>query len=651
MATGGGGGAQFVGGVYAELGLDERAAVDKFNKIEGIMEKVRQRAADLDAQIRAGTYAPGPELDAALVKLQHLQTIQDKLKDAQDRLASSTTVVSTAMASVQGGSSRWAQSLLQVGYAVDDLQYGFAAVQNNISQLFIGFGPAAAGAAAIVATAAGLIVRHWEGINDVIGLTESKFKSTADVIKELEATTRRTVAEFIRLKEARESAETTKKGEAAARSLPTGTPEDEARGTAFSAAIGKAGGIDEIVKAQIAANPDLLLRFRNAEDSRKVQGLEADINSPLYRRIAREGARATDADRESLRILQDQLEAARREADENTKAYLKSRIGTIKESGKAAGILGFADTLPEGMRGAFAEAARAPEKKAADAKTAKETDAEAQRLDELDAANLKAFTEARTKNRKAALERAQSLMKGEMGQQAIAGTLQERDVRDALERAGVAPDVAARRAGDVRDAMADIVKRQVRDRVLGKGMTPDEAAVSLMEDEEKRRKREADARFDQEKADALKAASEAMPDLAGQTERTLLHTPGAEKDVDAAVAARVQAALTAGGLGQDQAALAALLTVQDARKRLRDQAAKAAGDPFAMMDLMGGGGEPKRTSQTMDALSYARSIQAGVGGQDIGKQQLQRMDRQLTTLNQIRLLLAQRQRGVFLPAQ
>ncbi len=61
------------------------------------------------------------------------------------------------------------QGFLQLGYAVDDLQYGFSAIANNIPQIAMGFGATAgiAGAAAIAATAINQLIKHWGELSDI----------------------------------------------------------------------------------------------------------------------------------------------------------------------------------------------------------------------------------------------------------------------------------------------------------------------------------------------------------------------------------------------------------------------------------------------------------------------------------------------------
>lgn len=68
------------------------------------------------------------------------------------------------------GSKMATQGMLQLGYAVDDLQYGFSAIANNIPQIAMGFGAGAglAGGIAIASTAVNQLIKHWGELSDMV---------------------------------------------------------------------------------------------------------------------------------------------------------------------------------------------------------------------------------------------------------------------------------------------------------------------------------------------------------------------------------------------------------------------------------------------------------------------------------------------------
>ncbi len=63
--------------------------------------------------------------------------------------------------------------ILQIGYAVDDLQYGFRSIVNNIPQIVLGLGGTAgmAGAVAILSVGVNQAISHWEELKTSFGNT------------------------------------------------------------------------------------------------------------------------------------------------------------------------------------------------------------------------------------------------------------------------------------------------------------------------------------------------------------------------------------------------------------------------------------------------------------------------------------------------
>src|SRR5581483_2238806 len=79
-----------------------------------------------------------------------------------------------------------AQALYQIGAAVDDLQYGFRGVLNNIPQIAIALGnPAMAGGLAIAATVAYQLYTHLDKIKELLGLASSHAITLGSQIDEI----------------------------------------------------------------------------------------------------------------------------------------------------------------------------------------------------------------------------------------------------------------------------------------------------------------------------------------------------------------------------------------------------------------------------------------------------------------------------------
>lgn len=81
--------------------------------------------------------------------------------------------IATATRSIrelETASSSSARGILQLGYAVDDLQYGFSSIVNNIPQVVMGLGGGAgiAGAVGIAVVAVNQLMKHWGELTSML---------------------------------------------------------------------------------------------------------------------------------------------------------------------------------------------------------------------------------------------------------------------------------------------------------------------------------------------------------------------------------------------------------------------------------------------------------------------------------------------------
>ncbi len=90
-----------------------------------------------------------------------------------------------ALKELQSASGNAGRGLSQLAYAVDDIQYGFNAIVNNIPQIVMGFGFSAgiAGAAGIAAVAINQLSKHFGDLGDV--LNEAIFKESAKDLQDI----------------------------------------------------------------------------------------------------------------------------------------------------------------------------------------------------------------------------------------------------------------------------------------------------------------------------------------------------------------------------------------------------------------------------------------------------------------------------------
>ena len=96
-----------------------------------------------------------------------------------------------------------AQGVLQLGYAIDDLQYGLSAIVNNIPQVAVGLGLGAgiAGAVGIAAVAVSQLVSHWDQLSSVLEANWSG--KTAEELMKIKENAEAGAAAFDKLREAK----------------------------------------------------------------------------------------------------------------------------------------------------------------------------------------------------------------------------------------------------------------------------------------------------------------------------------------------------------------------------------------------------------------------------------------------------------------
>ncbi len=92
-----------------------------------------------------------------------------------------------AMNDAQRGSAGAAQAMLQLGYAVDDVQYGMRGIVNNIPMLVqsMGGGAGLAGTLAIVGVVANQVANHWDELTEAVkrsGGTFAAAKSWLEIL-------------------------------------------------------------------------------------------------------------------------------------------------------------------------------------------------------------------------------------------------------------------------------------------------------------------------------------------------------------------------------------------------------------------------------------------------------------------------------------
>jgi hypothetical protein len=114
-------------------------------------------------------------------------------------LARSQATLATQAAAAGDGAKKFGQFATQAGYFVDDVQYGFKGIANNIPGLLqtLGMGGGLAGILSIVAIVANQLYERWDTLANLFGMGATKTEAAA--MEELGKKTEKTVAEAEKL--------------------------------------------------------------------------------------------------------------------------------------------------------------------------------------------------------------------------------------------------------------------------------------------------------------------------------------------------------------------------------------------------------------------------------------------------------------------
>ncbi len=109
---------------------------------------------------------------------------------------------STAMVTMQGSTRSSALGFLYLSQAIEDAQYGFSAIVNNIPLIVMGMGggPGIAGAVSIAAVAVNLLINHWK---DLMSAFQTPFERQAvEALERLKERAKEAAEAFERLAKA-----------------------------------------------------------------------------------------------------------------------------------------------------------------------------------------------------------------------------------------------------------------------------------------------------------------------------------------------------------------------------------------------------------------------------------------------------------------
>jgi hypothetical protein len=154
---------------------------DEVAKEEQALRKLAQQAA-ATGQSQSAFFALAEQ------HAQKIQALNGRIAETQKQMQAAGV-----------GASRAGQAMQQLGYVVDDVQYGFKGIANNIAPLLtsLGAGAGLAGTVAIVSIAATQLFDHWDDFSRLIGTGGTE--TEAQRMERLEKATNRTADETQRL--------------------------------------------------------------------------------------------------------------------------------------------------------------------------------------------------------------------------------------------------------------------------------------------------------------------------------------------------------------------------------------------------------------------------------------------------------------------
>lgn len=151
-------------------------------------------------------------LQTAAISALNAQLKQGTINDAQFAAATRVFGESAAAATAQARQLEAAghgagRGLSQLSYAVDDIQYGFNAIVNNIPQIIMGLGGSVgiAGAVGIVAVAVNQLIKNWDALSVLWGGEGAKLPVLKSGLDGLEESLKKITEAIKDLKEAEEA--------------------------------------------------------------------------------------------------------------------------------------------------------------------------------------------------------------------------------------------------------------------------------------------------------------------------------------------------------------------------------------------------------------------------------------------------------------
>lgn len=265
-----------IGGLSATLTIDDAELQASLKRAEAALQRTKIQVEQLQREFAAGNIT-AQQLADGLGKLQRMEAaLNSEIAATNGLLQRSGGMFSqffTGLKGVHDGSRNGAMGVLMLSQAIEDAQYGFQAIVNNIPSVVMGLGGSAglAGAVSLAAIAVNTWIRNWEYATDLVKDTSwvkagvEGFRSIADAALSAAAS----VANFspvslttkdVEAVKAQKKADAERKTEAEAATKAAkgiGQEGDTERAAAFKQAVQAFGGGEALLKQAVEAGKRL----------------------------------------------------------------------------------------------------------------------------------------------------------------------------------------------------------------------------------------------------------------------------------------------------------------------------------------------------------------------------------------------------------
>lgn len=258
-----------IGGIYADLEINSGKLEQGLAGARKALDIVAQEVKRLDEDMNRGSITVA-DYNARMAELANTeQTLISKMQAAYTAVSTANgglNVAAAGMGKLGAASRQTAQAMMQFGYMVDDIQYGFGSIINNIAPLAYGLSggnTSVAAASQIAAVAVYQLARHFDDLMETLGV--EYLRTEAEQMEELANKTHRTADEQERLNAfKREQREIDKM-------LAERTSEEDKDAKATGKAI-KEGVPSELEQAVMNARQELGQQVKvSPEDRKKLQ--------------------------------------------------------------------------------------------------------------------------------------------------------------------------------------------------------------------------------------------------------------------------------------------------------------------------------------------------------------------------------------------